>query len=68
MKAKEIVGKTVAGVRQEYLSNGEGTRGWAVQSITFTDGTVLILQPVDAGYSVWVEADVVRPGQGGPHA
>lgn len=61
MRARDIVGKTVASVRQHFYNNGEGAQGWWVDSITFTDGTALVIHPVDAGYFVAAEVQVIKP-------
>lgn len=56
MKARAIVGKTVESIDQTTFFNRHlGKMDVYVTSIRFTDGTVLVPQPSDDGYDLFVD-------------
>jgi hypothetical protein len=62
VRARDIKGKTVASVGQEYLPAVNGFRGvWDVLAIRFTDGSCIYLNAVDNGDDLATEVTYEPP-------
>jgi hypothetical protein len=64
MRARDIVGKKVASVRQTRINN-EGASAWLFDAIYFEDGTIFYtnIEPGDA--EPFVVGVIVKPTRGG---
>jgi hypothetical protein len=61
MKQRDVKGKTVERVRQVRRSTKYGRPVYDIQTIVFTDGTVLILSVAELADDYAVEGTVYKP-------
>ncbi len=66
MRARDIVGKTVASIEQHEVSCDGFTRRWSLDVIRFTDGTTLHLDGADYGDDQLVSTTIVKPQRKDP--
>ncbi len=63
MKARDVVGKTIARVEQSRVNRADtgDAKGWAIERIIFTDGSYLTFGVMELGHDYAVEPVLHKP-------